>query len=217
MAAMNSKYRNGFTLVELMMTVFVAGIVLGVGIPTFSQFISTNQMAAAVNDINSALHLARTEAVKRRANVTVCPSTDWNSVAPSCANAGSFEDGWIVFVDCTVAPPPVNTCGAPNYVVDAFDTVVNVHGPMTDAIADNFSTNPGTPMYVAYSATGFPRQIAVGQPPKTDFQLCDHRGNLDVGAGIAAGRWLRIGPTGRPQIYRHVGDIQSGLNPLGGC
>ncbi|MFW2404755.1 MAG: GspH/FimT family pseudopilin [Gammaproteobacteria bacterium] len=214
---MKTRKSNGFTLVELMVTMLVAAIVLGVGIPAFSQFVSTNQMAAAVNDFTTAIHMARTEAVKRRANVTMCPSADWDSAAPTCNNGGTFQNGWIVFVDCTVQPPPANTCGAPNYNVDAFDTVVSVHGPLPDDIVANFTTNPGTPQYVTYSATGFPRQIAVGLPPKTDFQLCDHRGNTDIGGGVAAGRWVRIAPTGRPQIYRDVADVQSGLNPLGGC
>jgi type IV fimbrial biogenesis protein FimT len=216
---MNTRKCNGFTLIELMVTLLVAAIVMGVGIPAFTEFISTNRMAASVNDITTALHVARTEAVKRRANVTLCPSANWDSAAPTCAAGGSFEDGWIVFVDCTVQPPPAGTCGAPNYTVDAFDTVVSVHGPLPDDIADNVGTqtNPGAPQYVSYSATGFPRQIAVGQAPKTDFQFCDHRGNKDVGGGVAAGRWIRIAPTGRPQIYRDVADVQSGLNPLGGC
>ncbi len=208
---------RGFTLVELMATLLVAAIVLGVGIPALTQFVSTNRMAAAANDLTSAIHMARTEAVKRRANVTLCPSANWDSAAPACSAAGNIEDGWIVFVDCTVQPPPLNTCGAPNFTVNAFDTVVSVHGPLPDDIAGNFTTNPGAPQYVSYSATGFPRQIAVGQPPKTDFQLCDHRGNMDVGGGVAAGRWVRIAPTGRPQVYRDVADVQSGLNPLGGC
>jgi len=209
--------RNGFTLVELMVALLVAAAVLGVGIPVFSEFISTHRMADAVNDVTTAISLARTEAVERRANVTICPSANWDTATPTCANAGGFEDGWIVFVDCSVQPPPAGTCGAPNSVLDAFDTVIAVNGPLPDGIADNFVTNPGTPQYVSYSATGFPRQIAVGQPPKTDFQLCDHRGNEDVGGGVAAGRWIRIAPKGQPQIHRDVADVQSRLNPLGGC
>ena len=101
--------------------------------------------------------------------------------------------------------------------MNAFDTILSVHGAFPDDIADNFSTNPGLPQYISYSPTGFPRQIAVGQQPKTDFQLCDSRGDTDVGGGIAAGRWVRISQTGRPQIYREVFDLQSFQNPLGGC
>jgi type IV fimbrial biogenesis protein FimT len=222
---MNKRNHKGFTLIELMTTLLVAGVVLGVGIPAFTQFIATNQMAAGVNDLVSALHLARTEAIKRRVNVTICPSANAMANAPDCDNAGSFADGWIVFVDCTVAPPPNGTCGLPNYTVDnGIDTVLKTKGALIDNLADNFSTfstNPnGLPGYIAYSATGFPLTTipALGATqPVTDFQLCDQRGNQDVGGGIAAGRWIRISPTGRPQIYREVAEIQGGLNPLNGC
>ncbi|MBT8444473.1 MAG: prepilin-type N-terminal cleavage/methylation domain-containing protein, partial [Gammaproteobacteria bacterium] len=57
---MKTRNSNGFTLVELMVTMLVAAIVLGVGIPAFSSFVSTNQMAAAVNDVTTAIHMART-------------------------------------------------------------------------------------------------------------------------------------------------------------
>jgi type IV fimbrial biogenesis protein FimT len=79
MAAMNCLNPNGFTLIELLMTVLIAAVLLAAGIPAFSQFLATNQMAAAVNDINSVLHLARTEAVKRRANTTLYPSANRNT------------------------------------------------------------------------------------------------------------------------------------------
>ncbi len=183
-------------------------------------------MAAGANDLTSALHLARTEAVKRRANVTICPSADAMANAPTCDNNGSFADGWIVFVDCTVPPPSqLGICGAPNYVVDNFDTVVGAHGALIDNLANNFQSFAAgagantTPAYVTFAPTGFPRTIPAlaGTPAVTEIQLCDERGNDDVGGGIAAGRWINISPTGRPQIYRNVADIQGGLNPLGGC
>ncbi len=218
---MNKRNHSGFTLIELMTTLLIAGVVLGIGVPAFNQFVATNQMAAGVNDLTSSLHLARTEAVKRRSNVTICPSADPMADPPACDNAGSFADGWIVFVDCTVAPPPNGTCGAPNYTVDnGIDTVLTANSALIDNLADNFSANPNVlPGYITYSATGFPRTIpALGAAqPVTDFQLCDQRGNEDVGGGIAAGRWIRISPTGRPQIYREVAEIQGGLNPLNGC
>lgn len=216
---MKTRKNQGFTLIELMTTMLVAGVVLGIGVPALTQFIDTNQMASAVNDLNSSIHVARTEAVKRRANVTICPSADPSAANPTCNNAGSFADGWIVFVDCTVAPPPIGTCGAPNYAVDNFDTVVSINSGMVQEIADNFATNPGAPSYLSFGPTGFQRTIpALGAvQPKTDFQLCDDRGNEDVGGGISAGRWVRIAQTGRPQIYRNVAEVQSAQNPLGGC
>ncbi len=223
---MDKRNYNGFTLIELLTTLMIAGVVLGIGVPAFTQFIATNQMAAGVNDLTSSLHLARTEAVKRRVNVTICPSANPMANPPACDNGGSFADGWIVFVDCTVLPPAQGgTCDQPNYAVDPapIDTVLSAHGAVIDTLAvSTFNPAGGvniTPGYITYSATGFPRTIAALAPvqPITDIQLCDQRGNMDTGAGIAAGRWIRISPTGRPQIYREVADIQAAQNPLNGC
>lgn len=214
---MNSKHGKGFSLVELMITLLVAALVLGVGIPTLREFIATNQMAAAVNNFVSSVHAARSEAVKRRTNATLCASADWNNANPTCAPAGKISDGWIVFIDCTVAPPPVSTCGAPNFTVDAFDTVISAYAPMDGDISTGFTTSAGGSEYVAYSANGFPRNIAGFGNSVTDFQFCDERGNKDAGGGIAAGRWIQITATGRPQIYREKNYVQSPLNPLGGC
>lgn len=216
---MDSKYHGGFTLIELMTTLLVAAVVLGIGVPAFNQFIATNQMASGVNDLTSALHMARTEAVKRRANVTLCASANPEAAAPTCNAGGNIADGWIVFVDCAAAPPP-GTCGAPNYAVNGGDVVIGRHAALIDDLADNFTTNPNVdPAYVTFAPTGFPMDIPAlgGVRAITDFGLCDHRGNTDVGGGVAAGRWIRISPTGRPQIYRNVAEIQSAQNPLNGC
>ena len=224
---MNKGNHGGYTLIELMTTLLVAGVVLGIGIPAFNQFVSTNRMASGVNDLTSSLHLARTEAVKRRVNVTMCPSANPMADSPVCDNGGSFADGWIVFIDCTVAAPPDGTCGEPNYKVANRTDVLRVHRAFADDLADNFSnfsnlsnTVNVTPGYITFSATGFPVttiQALGAVSPVTDFQLCDQRGNQDVGAGIAAGRWIRISPTGRPQIFREVEEIQGAQNPLNGC
>jgi type IV fimbrial biogenesis protein FimT len=215
---MSSRNTSGFTLVELMIVLVVSAIVLGIGVPAFADFIATNRMAASVNDLVSGLHLARSEAVKRRANSSMCPSSNWNSPNPACNLAGQVADGWIIFVDCSVPPPSQGgTCGQPNLVVDAFDTVFTTHGPMPDTIAGNMTAWPAGTEYVSYGANGFPRIVAGQGQPKTDFQLCDHRGNHDAGGGIAAARWVQITTTGRPQIYRDQSDIQGARNPLNGC
>ena len=97
-------HTKGFTLIELLVTLLVAGLVLGVGIPSLREFMATNQMAASVNNFVSSVHMARSEAIKRRANATLCASADWNSATPTCSPGGKISDGWIVFIDCSVAP-----------------------------------------------------------------------------------------------------------------
>ncbi len=210
---MNTWHQKGFTLIELMMTLLIASIILGVGIPNFQEFVANNRMATATNDVVTALHAARSQAVKRRANVTICPSANWDAPNPTCSPAGQLSDGHIVFVDCSAANP----CGAPNVAVDAFDFVLRVRGPLPGAIAPLVTTDAGGAEYFSFGPTGFPRTAAGFANPVVNIQLCDDRGAHNTGANVAAGRWLQVTPTGRPQVYRDIGFVQGVQNPLGGC
>ena len=202
----------GFNILELMVVLFVAGILMTVGLPAFNGFMANNRMSTAANDLATTLHLARTEAIKRRASVSVCPSDQWDEAAPACTNTG-FEDGWIVFVDA-LAP------AAPDLTHTGAQDVLYTHGPMPDGInlrlADANALLGGAP-FLVFNASGFPVVNLAGNNAVFNFQMCDHRGDADAGGGISASRWIRVTPTGRPQIYRELGDITAPINPTNGC
>jgi type IV fimbrial biogenesis protein FimT len=63
------KKTGGFTLVELMVTVIVIGILMSVGIPSFMAMIRGHAVTVASNQALGAVLLARSEAVKREASV----------------------------------------------------------------------------------------------------------------------------------------------------
>lgn len=191
--------QGGYNLLELMMTLIVAGIVLGVGVPSFSEFMATNRMVSATNDMVTSIHFARTEAVKRRLPVTLCASSNWNSATPSCS-LGSGT-GWIVFVDNNA-----------NAALDGSDTLLHSQAAPASSVQASFDS--GALRYIQYGGNGFPQQASAGAS-LANIQFCDNRGNKDTGGGIAAGRWIQLGPTGRPQVYRMQSEVQS--NPLGGC
>jgi len=78
------RLQRGFTLVELLTTVTVAAILLGVGVPAFQQLIAAQRMRSASYDLVSDLVLARSEALKRGMQVRMAPVT------------GGWGAGWVV-------------------------------------------------------------------------------------------------------------------------
>lgn len=68
--------QSGFTLVELMVTIAIAAILLGVGVPSFRTVIENNRIAAASNDVVTGLQYARSEAIRRAVLVDFCGTAD---------------------------------------------------------------------------------------------------------------------------------------------
>lgn len=108
------RYKRGFTLVELLITIVVASILIAVAVPAFSSFVQNNRITAQTNELVTAIATARSEAIKRKQGVTVCNSSD----GATCS--GSWDQGWILFTDANS-----------NGTVDAGDndTVLRVWGP----------------------------------------------------------------------------------------
>ncbi len=92
---MCSKFRrqnSGFTLIELMITVILISVILGIGVPSFKEVIRSSRLSSASNTFISSMHLARSEAVKRRTKINVTASDSSNS-----ANEWG-NDGWTISV-----------------------------------------------------------------------------------------------------------------------
>ena len=214
---MDGRKSKGFTLTELLVVLMVVAIFLSIGVPAFNELVATNRVATSVNDLVSSMHLARSEAVKRKTNATICASTDWNTAKPTCDPIGKISDGWIVFADCTELPPAQGgNCGAPNLIVEEFDTVVSIHGPLPDSIAESFTVWPMGKEYVSFGANGFSTESSGQRIPKTDVQLCDSGNAVDTD-GTAAGPSAQVTDTGRAQVYGNNGDVRNASNPLNGC
>lgn len=88
----------GFTILELMIAVAVLAIIVGIGVPAFTDIIRRNRLSSQTNGLMGALAIARSEAVKRGTPVTICPASDANQDV--CAgNVQWAANGWIVFAD----------------------------------------------------------------------------------------------------------------------
>lgn len=87
------KSRNGFTLIELIVTLTIAGILIAIAAPAMRTFILSQRLTTQANGLIADFNLARSEAIKRANKTGVCVS----NTGTNCS--GTWQNGWIVFVD----------------------------------------------------------------------------------------------------------------------
>ncbi|MCL6264282.1 GspH/FimT family protein [Craterilacuibacter sp. RT1T] len=97
---------QGLTLIELLLTLSILAIMLAMALPAFGPMVANHKAKSASQSLVSALNLARSEAIKRGHEVSICPLADGNS-ARNCltdgwGNALSNEAGIWVFDDQTL-------------------------------------------------------------------------------------------------------------------
>ena len=183
MVVENTANQQGFTLVELIVTVAIAALVITVGVPGFQTVINNNRMAANVNEFISVISITRSEAVKRRSTIKLCAKS--TTVRECDVNASDWSNGWLVFIDTDND--------------DFADNNVDVNGDGTadedeliregDSLEDILSlTSDG------FTAAGRVQYTARGRIDDAgSFVLCDARGAND-------GRAININITGRPRL-----------------
>lgn len=86
---------KGFTLIELMIAIAIMAVLAAVGVPAFQTMILNNRIVTTNNALLGVLQMARSEAVNKRKNIRVCPSTD----QLTCTADGNWHDGIIVLND----------------------------------------------------------------------------------------------------------------------
>lgn len=97
-----SNYQCGFSLIELMVVVAMVAIVTAIATPNYKQFLVSSEIRSAVNDFSLALQTARSEAVRQRTRVRVCPSSDGAECATTATDA--YEAGWIITMMDSATP-----------------------------------------------------------------------------------------------------------------
>lgn len=165
------RMERGFTLGELMATVAVVGIGLALAVPSFQNITRNNRRATAMNQLVAAMHMARSEAVTRNMQVTVCPSVDGDNCD------GDWEDGWIFFPDSDQ-----------DHARDDDETILGTGGPMgaLTVTTDEF------PAFITYRPNG--RAMADEADENSGrFTFCDARGPEFAGVVL-------ISPIGQPVL-----------------
>ena len=144
---------SGMTLIELMITLVVAGILFSLAIPSMRSIIQNTRISTQTNELLTDLNFARSEAIKRSANVTVCKSSTTNVAVPVCDTAGTgWETGRIIFIDSNLDGQRV-----------AGEELLRIRESL-----DGNNTLVNTAYFVVYTRTGAPTAGA-------SFGVCDTR------------------------------------------
>ncbi|MDX8126290.1 GspH/FimT family pseudopilin [Methylomonas sp. OY6] len=174
---------KGFTLVELMVTIAIAGVLVGIAIPSFTSIISNNRLTTSANELVTALNLARSEAVKRGFQVTVrrkgATSTQW-------------ESGWDIFVD-----RDGNNTFSDNGNATLCEATEDCLLKTYSALPGNLTLRTGNSSYKDYAAY-LPNGLSKAGVGDT-FTLCS-----DSGTSMPQ-RTIVINPIGRPRTSAATG------------
>ena len=87
-----SAVRRGFTIIELMVVITILGIFAALAAPSMADLVASTAIKGAATDLYSSLIVARSEAIKRRANATVAPvGTSWTSGWTVTVSGNTFQ------------------------------------------------------------------------------------------------------------------------------
>ncbi len=110
---------TGFTLVELMITIAVIGVIAFLGVPSLTSLLENNRVTTQTNQLVSSIHLARSEAVKRNGAVKLCP------LGEGAICGQDWRKGWMVVAGSEVLQ-----------VVDVADQLMSISSAPSQLVFD---------------------------------------------------------------------------------
>jgi type IV fimbrial biogenesis protein FimT len=153
-SAQPRSHSHGFSLVQLMITVAIVGILTGLAVPSYRYITNTNRIANEINGLLGDFQYARFAAIKTGQAVTICSSANPTARPPTCAASTNWARGWIVFNDSAIPASGQYVAGegvlrdsqplsgSDTLVGDIAGVTFNREGfPVTTAAAPNITDN----------------------------------------------------------------------------
>lgn len=148
--AFNTLTAKGFSLVELVITLLIFGIITSAAIPSYTAFMTNNRLSNENTSLMLDFVMARSEAATRGTRVTVCQSANGTS-----CSSGGWKTGRIVFVD-----------GGTAGVIGSNDEILKVSSKIQSG--DNM-TSTESDNYISYNAAGVANSSMVITTCKSGF------------------------------------------------
>jgi len=184
---------QGFSLIELIVTLAIVAVIMMIGVPNFNSAIRNSRLTTSVNELVTTFNIARSEAIKRNRHVVVGKTgTDW-------------ENGWQIFADvsrATEATKNVFDDNGDDVLCEASeDCLIKVQ----EALPTGYTLRPSNTAYnnfVRYTPNG------ISNAGGTSFYLCGTDGKVASGTT----RVLILNTIGRPRMA--VDDNKNGIPEL---
>ena len=169
-------------MLELMATLFLAVIVMGLGVPSMMNMIRSATLVSISSDVVVDIQFARSEAIKLNTPVTVCAA---NASSSDCINGTDWTEGWIVFGESLTV----------NGAVDPGEAIFRTHtGAGQDSMKINMTAATNLTNALVFLGNGFPVSPG-GLSPSGTLQICDD-GDPEFSRNIVINKTGRIESTG---------------------
>ncbi|MBL6750107.1 MAG: GspH/FimT family pseudopilin [Nevskia sp.] len=197
-----------------MIAITIAGILLALAIPSYTDFIHNERQITQANALVFALSYARSEAIKRDGTICVCP---YNTASPpNTATCGTdWKLGWIVHIP-DPTQNPIN-CTLPNTALTAPLPILQTGPPTTPGAANSPTTLTATLSSTAVTSIGFQgigtalaNNASITGGNNVQFKLCDVRGYSGSSAVYASARDVEVSANGRAQASTTAGQTLNG-------
>lgn len=183
-AVLRGLRQRGFTLMELMVSITVLGVLTAITVPSFINMMNRNRLAGEANELLAAIQYARTEAIRTNTNVTFCGASAAD--ADSDAECADGQQPYWVVLGRTAGGAQeqlrVNTVSAPIKVSSDLEKITFsadglARDPATKALVTGEivvcmeTTNPPQNKRVLNVASG--SRVAVSTPEADGLGSCE--------------------------------------------
>ncbi|MEM6985261.1 MAG: GspH/FimT family pseudopilin [Pseudomonadota bacterium] len=179
--------QSGFSLIELLVSVLLMGVLLAVGVPSMVNMVKDSRLSSAAYRLAGDLNLARSEAVRTGQRTVFCHAETAGTQCRTAAQAGGWQDsGYLVGLDNDSNQQIDNdaTTGGPNPMRRGSDFGSGIKiNPPTDVTFDTA---------IWFLPDGSIRD-STGRRGSATFQLCATDAN-------AEGRVIEVSMTGAVSI-----------------
>lgn len=150
-------HERGFSLIELLVTVAVLGVILAFALPNFADFLQKTQIERYAGELRGAINYAKQQALRTGMRTTVCRRDAGLNLCTTDV-AQRWDAGWLVFHDASsaFAAPPATDANN-QYDAVANETLLKVNDGVTEFRVQSVGPSAASIQpFLAFTGQGVP-------------------------------------------------------------